>query len=157
MVEDLLDEPISREYKTPSGVMVMAMDGLIDSGYSAFRVYETCQKSAGIFHPSKGSPTTQGSKIGKSKIPDFPGIMLYTYSDFAIKDEVYEERIMNGKPPLQIPKDCDQKFIRGLSGQMKIRRKTASGHEFAWKSVAQDHFGDCVKLCCVGFHVLKNV
>lgn len=157
MVEDLLDDPILREYKTPSGLTVTIMGGLIDSGYSAFRVYEACQRSDGIFHPSKGSPTTSGSKIGKSKIPDFPGIVLYTYSDFAIKNELYEERILNSKPPIQIPKDCDQMFIRGLSGQMKIRRKTASGHEFAWKSVAQDHFGDCVKLCCIGYRLLKNL
>jgi hypothetical protein len=129
---------------------------MLDSGYATFRVYTACQNSGGFFHAAKGSGATFGSRIGKTVIEDFPGVVLYTFVDHAIKTELFIDRIRNAKPPLAIPRDTGEDFLRGMSGQRLVPRKTATGQEFVWKSVAQDHYMDAVKLCHVAWHILKN-
>jgi phage terminase large subunit GpA-like protein len=155
-VEDmLLPEIVSRQYATPSGGTVASQCGLIDSGFATFRVYGTCQTSAGFYHPAKGSKATFGSRITTTTLDNFPGVVLYTYADHSIKTELFIDRIKRGKPRLQIPRDSSDEFIRGLCGQMLVPRKTASGKEFVWKEVREDHFMDAVKLAHIGWHVLK--
>jgi phage terminase large subunit GpA-like protein len=153
--EDLLDDPRSRIYRTPSGEEVKAECGLIDSGFATFRVYGICQASEGFYYPSKGSSATFGSKISKTTLEDFRGVVLYTYVDHAIKTELFIDRMKNGKPPIHLPKDVGDDFIRGLSGQQLVPRKTSSGKEFVWRNVAQDHYSDAVKLAHIAWHILK--
>jgi phage terminase large subunit GpA-like protein len=155
-VEDMLLNPVQREYKTPSGETARPQCGLIDSGFATFRVYTACQKSGGFFHPAKGSQATFGSKITKTLLQDFPGVTLYIFTDHAIKTELYIDRIKRAHPAMQIPKDTNNDFIRGMSGQMLVPRKTASGKEFVWKKVVSDHYADAVKLCHIAWHVLKT-
>jgi phage terminase large subunit GpA-like protein len=155
-VEDmLLPEIIARQYATPSGGTVASQCGLIDSGFATFRVYGACQTSAGFYHPAKGSKATFGSRITTTTLDNFPGVVLYTYADHSVKTELFIDRIKRGKPRLQIPRDSSDEFIRGLCGQMLVPRKTASGKEFVWKEVREDHFMDAVKLAHIGWHVLK--
>lgn len=154
--EDLLGDPAQRKYRTPSGLEVGPDCGLIDSGFATFRIYSVCASSGGYYHPSKGSSATFGSRISKTTLEDFPGVVLYTYVDHAIKTELFLDRMRNGKPPVHLPKDVDDEFLRGLGGQMLVPRKTASGQQLVWKSVAQDHYMDALKLCHVAWHVLKN-
>jgi phage terminase large subunit GpA-like protein len=153
--EDLLTEPRQRIYRTPSGVEVQAECGLIDSGFATFRIYGVCQQSGGFYYPSKGSTATFGSRISKTVLEDFRGVVLYTYVDHSIKTELFIDRMKNGKPPIHLPKDVSDDFIRGLSGQQLVPRKTSSGKEFVWKDVAQDHYSDAVKLAHVAWHILK--
>lgn len=155
-VEDLLEDPPRRKYKTPSGAEVSPECGLIDSGFATFRVYKSCEASAGFFHAAKGSGAMFGSRISRTILPDFPGVVLYTFVDHAIKTELFTDRIRNGKPPVKIPADVTQDFLRGLSGQSLVPRKTAAGTELIWKSVAQDHYMDALKLCHIGWHVLRH-
>lgn len=155
-IEDLLEDSPRRKYKTPSGAEVSPECGLLDSGFATFRVYAACQASAGFYHPAKGSGATFGSKISRTTIPDFAGIVLYTFVDHAIKTELFTDRIRNGKPPVKIPADVGEDFLRGLSGQRLVPRKTASGTDLIWKSVAQDHYMDALKLCHIAWHVLRN-
>lgn len=155
-IEDLLADSPRRIYRTPSGQEVTPECGLLDSGFATFRVYTVCQNSGGFFFPAKGSGATFGSRIGKTIIEDFPGVVLYTFVDHAIKTELFIDRIRNGKPPLAIPRDTGEDFLRGMSGQRLVPRKTATGQEFVWKSVAQDHYMDAVKLCHIAWHILKN-
>jgi phage terminase large subunit GpA-like protein len=155
-VEDILAVPVVREYRTPTGEIVAPSCGLIDSGFATFRVYAACQTSGNFFHPAKGSSATFGSKISKTALDDFPGVVLYNFTDHAIKTELFIDRMKRQRPAIQIPKDSGDDFIRGLSGQMLVPRKTASGSEFVWKKVAQDHYADAVKLCHIAWHVLKN-
>jgi phage terminase large subunit GpA-like protein len=146
----------AREYRTPAGEIVAPVCGLIDSGFATFRVYAACQQSGGFWHAAKGSSATFGSKISRTALDNFPGVVLYNFTDHAIKTELFIDRMKRSRPPIQIPKDSGDDFIRGLSGQMLVPRKTASGSEFAWKKVAQDHYSDAVKLCHIAWHVLKN-
>jgi phage terminase large subunit GpA-like protein len=155
-VEDLLLDAPRREYTTPSGQKLAPECGLLDSGFATFRVYAACQASSGFYHPAKGSGATFGSKISRTAIPEFSNIVLYTFVDHAIKTELFTDRIRNAKPPVKIPADVSEDFLRGLSGQRLVPRKTASGTDLIWKSVAQDHYMDALKLCHIAWHILKN-
>ena len=155
-IEDLLEDSPRRTYRTPSGAEVSPECGLMDSGFATFRVYTACQASAGFWHAGKGSGATFGSKISRTVLPDFPGVVLYTFVDHAIKTELFTDRIRNAHPPLKLPADSTDYLFRGLGGQRLVPRKTAAGSELIWKSVAQDHYMDALKLCHVAWHVLKN-
>ena len=155
-IEDLLEDSPRRTYRTPSGAEVSPECGLMDSGFATFRVYTACQASAGFWHAGKGSGATFGSKISRTVLPDFPGVVLYTFVDHAIKTELFTDRIRNSHPPLKLPADSTDDLFRGLGGQRLVPRKTAAGSELIWKSVAQDHYMDALKLCHVAWHVLKN-
>ena len=153
-VEDLL-LLIGKEYPTPSGVMVQAECGLIDSGWGTFRVYQTCVDSGGFFHPAKGSGATFGSKISKTVIDQYPGVVLYTFVDHSAKTDLFITRIKDAKPQLQIPRKVSKEFADGLKGQKLVPRKTPSGQVFIWKEVRNDHYMDAVKLCHIAWYVLK--
>jgi len=154
-VEDLL-AIVGNEYPTPSGAMVQAECGLIDSGWGTYRVYQTCTDSGGFFHPAKGSGATFGGKISKTALEQYPGTVLYGYIDFTLKSELYLTRIKDGKPPLQIPRKVCRDFLKGISGQKLVKRKTPSGNSFVWAAKKDDHYGDALKLCCVAWHVLRT-
>jgi phage terminase large subunit GpA-like protein len=155
-VEDLLTDPPSRTYKTPSGEMIAPECGLIDSGYATFRVYAACQASGGFYYPAKGTNVTFGTRISRTVIDNFPGVVLYSYVDHAIKMELFIDRIKDAKPELQIPKKVSSEFLAGLSGQKLVPRKTPSGQVFVWKDVRDDHFMDALKLCHIAWHIMKN-
>lgn len=144
-----------RKYLTPTGVEFELSGGLIDSGYAAYRVYNVCMESGRFFHPSKGSGASFGNKITKTIIPEFPGIVLYGYGDHALKTELFIDRMKEGKPKCWIPKNASDAFIRGLSGQQLIPKKTASGKEYEWKKIEKDHYSDALKLTMVAWHILK--
>lgn len=154
-VEDLL-LLIGKEYPTPSGAMVQAECGLIDSGWGTYRVYQTCMDSGGFFHPAKGSGATFGSKISKTAIEQFPGVVLYTFVDHAAKTDLFITRIKDAKPALKIPRKITKEFAEGLKGQKLVPRKTPSGQVFIWKEVRNDHYFDAIKLCHIAWYVLKN-
>ena len=155
-VEDLLQDPPLRKYTTPSGNVVSPECGLMDSGYATFRVYAACQASAGFYHPAKGSSATFGTRISRTAIDNFPGVVLYTFVDHAIKTELFIDRIKDQKPEIKLPKKITTEFIAGLSGQKLVPRKTPSGQVYVWKEVREDHFMDALKLCHIAWHILKN-
>ena len=154
-VEDMLGL-IGKQYPTPSGEMVQAECGLIDSGWATYRVYQTCMDSGGFFHPAKGSGATFGGKISRTALEQYPGVVLYGFIDTTLKGELYLTRIKDGKPPIQIPRKVTRDFLKGISGQKLVKRKTPSGYVFVWAAKRDDHFGDGLKLCCVAWHVLRN-
>jgi len=154
-VEDMLGL-IGKQYPTPSGAMVQAECGLVDSGWATYRVYQMCMDSGGFFHPAKGSGATFGGKISRTALEQYPGVVLYGFIDGTLKGELYLTRIKDGKPPVQIPRKVTQDFLKGISGQKLVKRKTPSGQVFVWKDIRSDHFGDALKLCCVAWHVLRT-
>jgi hypothetical protein len=129
--------------------------GLIDSGWSAERVYSVCSRSGGLFIPSKGSTAAFGT-WNQSAINGYPGLRLVTYIDHTAKLELYLERI-NKKmpPPLHLPADIGQDFVSGHSGQQLLQNKNSRLAPFFWKKVPEDHYGDCSKLHGVAWWVLK--
>ena len=129
--------------------------GLIDSGWSAERVYSVCAKSGGLYIPSKGSSAAFGT-WNQSAINGYPGLRLVTYVDHTAKIELYLERI-NKKmpPPFHLPSDAGNDFIVGHSGQQLLQNKHSRLAPFYWKKVAEDHYGDCTKLHGVAWWVIK--
>ena len=153
-VEDL-NALIGTEYPTPSGAMVKAEGGLIDSGWATMRCYQTCADSGSFFHPSKGSGAAFGGKIAQSTIEQFPSLVLYGYIDHTLKTELYITRIKDTKPAMQIPRKVTRDFLKGISGQKLVARKTPTGRSFVWADKKDDHFGDALKLCVLAWHILR--
>jgi phage terminase large subunit GpA-like protein len=153
-VEDL-NLLIGKKYITPSGAEVEAECGLIDSGWATFRVYQSCVDSNGFFHPSKGSGAAFGGKISQSVIEQFPTLILYGYVDHTLKTELYITRIKEAKPAIHIPRKVTRDFLKGISGQKLVARKTPTGRSFVWAPKKDDHFGDALKLCVLAWHILR--
>jgi phage terminase large subunit GpA-like protein len=128
--------------------------GLIDSGDFTELVYNVCLRSNGTLYPSKGS----GAQIGtyrESRLDNYGGLPLYLYSDYQAKCALYESKIAKKDAPrLFFASDVGEEFLIGHMGQRKIDsqdKKTKS-----WKSVAQDHYGDCSKLHLVTWWILRR-
>ena len=157
-VEDLISEEFlaARRYQLPGAdQLVSPMAGLIDSGFLTERVYGVCAKSSGLYYPSKGSEST----FGNYAVTSIKGlnILLYTYGDFAWKTHLYLERIKKRLPPhLYLPSDIGRDFIDGHTGQQMMENKNSRVAPFYWKKVANDHFGDCTKLHCVAWAILRT-
>jgi phage terminase large subunit GpA-like protein len=157
-VEDLISSEFlaARRYQLPGNdEIAQPVAGLIDSGFLTERVYSVCAKSRGLYYPSKGSDST----FGNYAVTSIKGlnILLYTYGDFAWKTHLYLERIKKKLPPqLHLPSDIGRDFIEGLTGQQMLENKNSRVAPFYWKKVSQDHYGDCTKLHCVAWAVLRN-
>ncbi len=116
--------------------------GLADSGDWTEQVYQECELTGGAVMPSKGSGAA--GSWGRSMLKTHPLLDLYVYNDTALKRELYGKIIAEGElAELHLPADVGPEFIKGLSGQMLVR---LPGGGQGWKKVADDHFGDCVKL-----------
>ena len=157
-VEDLISPEFlaARRYAMPGREELIApVAGLIDSGFLTERVYGVCAKSGGLYYPSKGSEST----FGNYAVTSIKGlnILLYTYGDFAWKTHLYLERIKKKLPPqLHIPEDVGRDFIDGHTGQQMLENKNSRVSPFYWKKVTNDHFGDCTKLHCVAWAILRT-
>lgn len=157
-VEDLISPEFlaSRRYAMPGREELIApVAGLIDSGFLTERCYSVCAKSGGLYYPSKGSEST----FGNYAVTSIKGlnILLYTYGDFAWKTHLYLERIKKKLPPrLHLPEDVGRDFIEGHTGQQMLENKNSRVSPFYWKKVPNDHFGDCTKLHCVAWAILRT-
>lgn len=126
--------------------------GFVDSGDWTEIVYRECDKTAGILTPTKGSGAT--GSWARSALKNYPLLDLVTYSDFKVKLELYVKIIARGEMgPLVLPSDTTPDFIAGLSGQML---EVKPGGRREWRKIANDHFGDCVKLAHVSWWTRRN-
>lgn len=157
-VEDLISEEFlaARRYQLPgSEEIVQPVAGLIDSGFLTERCYSVCAKSRGLYYPSKGSEST----FGNYAVTSIKGmnILLYTYGDFAWKTELYLNKCKKRLPPrLHLPADIGRDFIDGHTGQQMLENKNSRVSPFYWKKVSADHYGDCTKLHCVAWAILRT-
>lgn len=126
--------------------------GYIDSGDWTMQVYDECSISGGVLMPTKGSPVQAGT-WARSTPKSHPTLTLYTYSDYIAKRELYGERIARRTGGLVLPADADQELLDGLSGQMLEKRPDG---RLRWKKVANDHFGDCIKLAQLSSHIFLD-
>ena len=56
---------------------------------------------------------------------------------------------------MQIPRKVTRDFLKGISGQKLVARKTPMGRSFVWADKKDDHFGDALKLCVLAWHILR--
>jgi hypothetical protein len=130
--------------------------GLIDSGYATHRIYALCHQSRGLLNPSKGSNAHFGT-WSRTEPRSHPGILLYTYVDFTLKCALYLDAIEKRLPPqLILPADIGLDFIRALTGQQMLERRTPTGTLRYWKPMPHDHYGDCLKLARLTHQILAQ-
>jgi phage terminase large subunit GpA-like protein len=150
--------PARLTYKDATGREYNINRGLVDSGYLTERVYNVCYATAPVLWPSKGSDAAFGKDpVRYTRLQAPAGLGLYTYIDNDIKTEFYDWRIARRRAPLfRLPMNCPEPLIAGLSGQQLVTKRTAGGTSQQWKKLPNDHYGDCVKLACVGWQILKE-
>jgi hypothetical protein len=155
-IEDLVSPEFLAARRYPFGDQILSPRfGLIDSGWSAERVYSVCARSSGLYMPSKGSTAAFGT-WNQSAVQSYPTLRLVTYVDHTAKLELYLERINKKMPPLlHLPADASTEFIRGHSGQQLLQNKNSRLAPYYWKKIPEDHYGDCTKLHGVAWWVLK--
>ena len=131
-----------------------ATGGFVDSGYNTTRVYDFCRASGGFFWPTKGSSASVGT-WSQTVVRSHPGLILLTYVDYTAKCGLYEDRIAKrGSPRLYLPENVGRELCRGLGGQKKLQKTTDRGQVFFWKKIADDHYGDCIKVAEIGFKAM---
>jgi phage terminase large subunit GpA-like protein len=157
-VDDLVREDFlnARTYLLPDGeTKVSPIAGLLDSGFFTERVYAVCARSSGLFYPSKGGAATF-KNFNASPLPGV-GTILYSYSDHIWKMHLYIDRIQKRLPPLlHFPADASRDFIAGHSGQLLVENRNNRATPYQFKNIENDHFGDCTKLHCVAWAILKG-
>ena len=146
----------ARTYLMPDGITtVRPIAGLIDSGFFTERVYSVCARSDGLYYPSKGGAATF-KQFNASPLPGV-GSILYSYSDQVWKMHLYIDRIQKKLPPLlHFPEDVTRDFIAGHSGQVLVENRNNRTTPYEFKKLENDHFGDCTKLHCVGWAILRE-
>lgn len=146
-IEDITEHARGLEY---GGMRVRI--GFVDSGYSPQSVYAACAASDGQLWPMRGADNKIG-EVAIRSLDGWPGLEVYAYSDYAVKCQLYAERIARGRGGvLRLPRDADGDILSGLSGQEMI--STERG--YAWKKIEGDHLGDCVKLALVSWWLLRR-
>ena len=157
-IEELISESFisSRSYLLPDGqTIVRPSAGLVDSGFMTETTYSVCSRSNSLLYPSKGAESTF-KPFHASPIPGL-GLILYSYSDYIWKTHLYLDRIQKKLPPLlHFPTDASRDFLAGHSGQILLENKNSRSTPYAWKKVENDHFGDCTKLHCVAWAILRE-
>jgi phage terminase large subunit GpA-like protein len=146
-IEDLLRLPSELEYEVrDTGQKVSPRVGVVDSGDWTERCYTMCLRSRGFWWPSKGADTRFGT-WAQTQVKSHPGLVLFTYSDFNAKNELYAKRVKQQAPPrLRFPADVGAEVLHGHSGQQLLTKRTPAGVIHQWRKVPEDHYGDCTKL-----------
>lgn len=124
--------------------------GYVDSGDWTQTIYAECERS-GELTPTKGAPSNTSGRLSVSPVKNSAILDLVMYSDKQAKDDLYGDIIpLQNLTRLHLPAQPDKELLHGLSGQTKERKR---GRAAAWKEVADDHYGDCVKLARVSWWV----
>lgn len=121
----------------------------MDSGDWTEDVYQECRRGKPYFTATKGSDAEYGSwRVAPPKKCE--SIDLLTYVDYQLKRSFYGESVARqAGVPVRVPEDIDDAFVKGLSGQM-LEKNSRTG-KMEWKSLPNDHFGDCCKLLYVSW------
>lgn len=129
--------------------------GFVDAGYSTGQIYDECAMMPGVLTPTKGSPTRVGTWNTRPAGPSWPDMQVISYVDFYAKMELYAETIARGrgrKLMLPLEEEVTNDLLNGLRGQRLVDRNNRR----EWRKVPNDHFGDCIKLCQVGWWALGD-
>lgn len=117
----------------------------VDAGYSTGDIYDECLMCPGQLQPTKGSAARVGTWFSRGAGPKWGSLEVISYSDYQLKLSLYGRTLARGdRPRLILPKeeDCEAELFAGLSGQKLVMKGT---HD-EWRKVADDHYGDCIKL-----------
>ena len=151
--EDLVPLINEKSWRAPSGKVEQISQGMVDSGDFTERIYGVCNYS-GVLYPSKGSGARDGQLVRASEVHGL-NALLYTYSDYHSKVALYIDRLQKHlSPRVWLPADSDTEFLRGFMGQRLVLPKNGKFKE--WRKVANDHYGDCLKLQTIIWRILSH-
>jgi hypothetical protein len=105
----------------------------------------------------------------ESKVATHPGLLIYNYSDYNLKFEVYARMIAGEVLPLAqqielgaeqrkflLPADADAELVAHHSGQQLMEDKGNKASR-RWKRMPNDHWGDCSKLATLARMIVDSV
>jgi phage terminase large subunit GpA-like protein len=144
------------------GVPCFAAEGLVDSGYNTYAVYDFCQLDP-RWYPTKGVGATSGKMVVEKLMPHKGGddVLCYQYEDFSIKVEFYEGRIKRRREPrLYWPTDFGEEKHAELREELLSERLIVTGAKKEWKAKcngAPNDWGDGGKMgAVVGLTLLQG-
>jgi phage terminase large subunit GpA-like protein len=150
-IEDLESPALIDRWRYPvlnSSRVLGPSRGLIDSRYQSNRVYDMCARSNGFWWPTRGTDASFGTWT-RNEIKSKPGLQVFVFVDYTIKNEIYGVRIHQQKPPrVYLPADAGKELIVQLSGQQLIDGR--------WKRLPNDHWGDCLKQVVLAQWIVKE-
>jgi hypothetical protein len=141
-LDDLIALPRQLKYKIDNtDEWLTPSSGLVDSKDRTLEVFSMCRRSL-FWYPSKGSDAafgTWGMTTADYQRPD-----LYTFVTHQFKRTLYIQHIKQRSAPMfLIPRDADEEFMRGLSGQQVV----IVNKREQFKRVPHDHYGDaCIRI-----------
>lgn len=128
----------------------------MDAGYETKAIYDECLMVPDRrMVPTKGSDARFGTWFERECGPLWPNQLVLTYGDYNAKIELYQRTIDKGQAPLlHLPckDDVTADLVHGLVGQKLVSK---NGKTF-WRRVPDDHYGDCIKICRVGWWAMAS-
>lgn len=147
-IDDLLQLRHQLRYQVATtGEWLQPQKGLVDSKDRTLEVYSMCRRSVGFWFPSRGTDAATGTWGVTSA--DYQRPDLYSFVTHTFKRALYITHVKDRlSPRFSIPRDADEEFILGLSGQQVV----IVNHREAFKRVAHDHYGDaCIRILLARF------
>ena len=142
----------SAEYLcVPTGQKLQIGLGYMDGKYRKEEVYKTCLHSGQRLWPiAGGGGRFARQSIAFGQIPTFPRWFgLTSFNDRDFKHELYNERLKGLKPPeIIFPEAIDDELVTELTNEKLVEVRPGF---FDWIRMGPNHFGDCVKIICVGW------
>lgn len=128
--------------------------GLVDSGYNAQKgkdVYEFCRRHSDVFSPSKGGSRQQlrGKFVTESVVGDDDVVKLVWYWDDHFKQQLYYERIKEGRGQWWAPRDTPGDYKAQMCAERTIEVKQKNGTialEWVVEGEQGNHLGDTEKM-----------
>lgn len=160
----------------PSEVAVLVRDGewveagrpdrkhrisqaFMDAKYRKEDSYAACLSQKLRMWPCAGGATARGKQsFAFGRLPTYPrwfGLLSFNDRDF--KTELYIDRMKQGTPRLWFPADTSDDLIEELCHEELVEDDSApTAGMFTWKRTGPNHYGDCLKLVCVGWRYLTR-
>jgi phage terminase large subunit GpA-like protein len=146
-------------------------DGLIDEGYNTTEIRDFCERSDGLFHPSKGRGGIQVRQAVYESTALHRGreMLVYHYDDDDMKKQLYRARIKDAMdekrqakrlvriPRLWLPQDIGPDFIGELTSEKFVEERDPRGFtRWAWvkDESRPNDFGDAMKMHFVLWHIV---
>lgn len=144
--------------------------GLIDEGFKHTDIRDFCERTDGLFYPSKGRGGIQVRQAVYESTAFHRGheVLVYHYDDDDMKKQLYLSRIKDAKkqskrtvpiPRLWLPVDIRQDFIGELTAEKFVEEKDPRGFtRWTWvKDPSRPNdFGDSMKMHFVLWHIVSS-
>lgn len=131
----------------------------IDGKYRKEDCYTACLSVRGKMWPCSGGESARGKQsFSLGRLPTYPkwfGLLSFNDRDF--KSELYIDRLKKAEPRIWFPTDTSDDLIEELCHEELVEDESApTAGMFKWVRTGPNHYGDCIKLICVGWRYLTK-